>query len=456
MAGIQSIGLGSDGKLSMDIIDKLKAVDLSNTINPMDTSLTNIDNKQEGLTEILSLLNTFKTSAKNLSDESTFLNRSGYVSGDGVAVTLEKGTDVQTISIGVDNLAQEDVVQSNVFSSRTENISSGEGTFEIEVNGNSSTFDITEDTTLEDLMQMINDDESLDVTAKILNTGTDQFRLVITGNQTGSQNVINITESENLTTGISTEENRVQVASDSSFRYNGISITRPSNKVDDLIYGVNLELTQVTENDITIDVSEDLDSILGEVQSFVEGYNALISFLDESTDYDEVTSESGVFQGNNDIRSIKREINKILLTRDENNTSLIDFGISLTEAGTLSFESTTFVEKYNSDSASAQTFFRGYNEESRGVITHKGGVFYEMNLSLERMSGTNGSLINLQNNLVTQEDRLNKERERALEVIESRYDRMTTQFAQQDAIISAINQQMESLQMQIDAQNNNN
>jgi len=48
------------------------------------------------------------------------------------------------------------------------------------------------------------------------------------------------------------------------------------------------------------------------------------------------------------------------------------------------------------------------------------------------------------------EDRLNEEHEKAIALLDNRYDRMKADFARQDAIIAQIQSQMDALKMQID------
>jgi flagellar hook-associated protein 2 len=451
MAGIQTIGLGSDNKLSLETVDQLKEVDRGILIDPIDEDIETSVLKRESLAEVVSLLETLKSSTDSLAGDNLYLNRSGFISDTGININIDKGVALQDISIDVDQLAEVEVRQSAIFESRTSAISSGDGTISIEMNGVSEEFDVTADTTLEDLMQMIND-SSLDATAKILNTGRDEYRLILSGETTGQINSFTITESENLNTSLTSEDNLVQNAKDATISYNGVQVTRDSNKIEDLISGVSFELTQVTDNPITIQITEDIDSILAEAQKFVDSYNELALKLDDLTKFDETTKETGVFQGNSNIRGIERELNKMITTMDSNNNSLINFGMSLNETGTLTFESETFLEKYNESPEEAQYFFKGDDIESRGVTSHPDGVFYQLEMTLDRYVGTDGSLDYLRVSLENQEDRLNKEREKALELLNKRYDRMAEQFAQQDAIIGQINQQFASIQMQIDFQ----
>ena len=451
--GIQTLGLGSDTGLTMDTVDKLKAVDTSTIISPIEKKIETSKAKTEALSGVITLLKGFQSSAKTLSNDMLYLNRTGYVSAEGINVSIDKGAKVQTMSIEVTQLAEEEVIQSNTFKSRTDKVSSGDGTFEINVNGTKHSFEVTSSTTLEELVQKLNDDSNLDASAKIINTGNNEYRFVLSGSKTGIENKIIITESENLKTNLSSEENKIQEAKDSKFTYNGVGITRSSNSVADLVVGVTFGLTQITDNPIQIDVKEDVSSVILEMEKFVASYNKVVTTLDELTNFDESTNEAGAFQGNSDIRTIRREVNKILLSMDSENRSIVDFGMVINELGQMDFSTDDFVKKYDESSSNIQSFFQGKNVTSRGVTSHKDGLFYNLNSSLDRYVGSGSLLDNLNNSLTHQEERLNSEREKAVASLDKRYERMAKEFAQQDSIISQIEQQFKSIQMQIDMQN---
>ena len=452
--GIQTIGLGSDNKLSMDTVDQLKEVDRNLLVLPIETDITETKEKNIALSEIITFLDSFKDITKTLSEDSLYLNRSAMVSAEGINVSLDKGVDAQSISIDVTQLAGNEVIQSDIFGSREDVISSGDGTFDIEVDGETYSFDVTLSTTLEDLMQMINDNENLNVMAKILNTGKDEYRLILSGSETGVENKISITESENLITNSSAEENLVQEAKDSKFIYNGIEVSRPSNSVSDIVIGIALEFTQITENPIKIDIKDDVSLIATELENFVNSYNALVVTLDGLTNFDEETEEAGIFQGNSDIRTIRRDINRTLLAIDSENRSIMDFGMTLNSVGTIDFDMNLFVKKYEESPSVVQNFFQGKDVTARGVTTHQDGVFYKLDNNLDRYIGDNSLLQNLSTSLQSQEDRLNKEKEKAIETLDNRYERMAQQFARQDSIIAQIEQQFKSIQMQIDMETN--
>ncbi len=366
MAGIQTIGLGSNNKLSLDTVTKLKDVEFQSTIKPIDSDIEEIAQKKDGLASISSLLETLQASATSLKEDSTYQQRIASVSSDSIGVKIDKGTIPQDFSLEVENIAKEGVVQSKIFSERTSKIIEdgfSEGTLKISVGGETKTFTVStsvlpenDTNTLENLMQQIND-SSLPVSAKILNTGNGEYRLVVAGDNTGVDNELQMTET-NLKTGLSDNANRVQTALNAKLKYNGITVDRASNTISDLISGVTLNINEPTTNAIKVSVAEDSDAIITGVASFVDSYNELVTTLDELTKFDDTSKESGIFQGNNDIRSVKREINKILLQMNQDGHSLVEFGIVLNNVGKLEFNQDIFSNKFAEDPTLTESFLK--------------------------------------------------------------------------------------------------
>ncbi len=72
-SSISSLGLGSDGVLSYDIIDKLRAVDEKAQLDPIDAKLTTNQSKQTDLSVLTTLTASLKSETSTLADEMSYL-----------------------------------------------------------------------------------------------------------------------------------------------------------------------------------------------------------------------------------------------------------------------------------------------------------------------------------------------------------------------------------------------
>ena len=145
---------------------------------------------------------------------------------------------------------------------------------------------------------MINDKTEGKINASIINVGgANPYRLVIKSAQTGESNAINFSSTSvsalrNL--GLDNDSlstNKLQTASDASFTYNGVAVTRSTNTISDLSSGLTITLNEKQASGVVtnISVKQNLDDIKSSLTSFVTKYNELMSNLQAATKYDNDT-----------------------------------------------------------------------------------------------------------------------------------------------------------------------
>lgn len=140
------------------------------------------------------------------------------------------------------------------------------------------------------------------------------------------------------------------------------------------IFGVGMTLTLNKTGEINFDVQQDFEGVTKAMQDLVDAYNDLVTNLNAATDYNSETGTKGTLQGISEVNSIRSSILADLFdsqvvdgtTEDANgnkvNTkvmlSMQDFGLSLNDAGTLSFDSSKFEQKVKEDPDSTESFFQ--------------------------------------------------------------------------------------------------
>lgn len=374
-SSLSSLGLGSDGALSYDTIDKLREVDEAAQLDPIDTKLTTNSTKQTDLSTITSLASTLKSATSALSDDTYYLQRTTTVSNDAVTVTADGGTNVQDFTLRVDTLAKQDIYQSTSFASATSTFTSASDTLTLSIDGKDYDFAVTSSTTITELADMINDKLDGKVTASILNTGgTNPYRLIIKSDNTGAENAITISSgnASTLTSlGYDVANNHLQTATDATFTYNGVSVTRSSNTVDDLIVGVTITLNdvQASTESTTVSIKQDWTDVKEQLTTLVTAYNDLMTNLQKATTYDSEAGTAGIFQGVSQLTNLSASIRKQLLSIDEDNRSLVDYGISLNDSGSLEFDEDAFNTKIKDDPADIQDFFVGSTDYNTTTYT---------------------------------------------------------------------------------------
>ncbi|MGL2605746.1 flagellar filament capping protein FliD [Helicobacter pylori] len=249
----------------------------------------------------------------------------------------------------------------------------------------------------------------------------------------------------------------LQKASDSAFTYNGVSITRPTNEVNDVISGVNITLEQTTEPNkpAIISVSRDNQAIIDSLKEFVKAYNELIPKLDEDTRYDADTKIAGIFNGVGDIRTIRSSLNNVFsysVHTDNGVESLMKYGLSLDDKGVMSLDEAKLSSALNSNPKATQDFFYGSDSKDMGGREiHQEGIFSKFNQVIANLiDGGNAKLKIYEDSLDRDAKSLTKDKENAQELLKTRYNIMAERFAAYDSQISKANQKFNSVQMMID------
>ncbi|GAA7184478.1 flagellar filament capping protein FliD [Helicobacter pylori] len=249
----------------------------------------------------------------------------------------------------------------------------------------------------------------------------------------------------------------LQKASDSEFTYNGVSITRPTNEVNDVINGVNITLEQTTEPNkpTIISVSRDNQAIIDSLKEFVKAYNELIPKLDEDTRYDADTKIAGIFNGVGDIRTIRSSLNNVFsysVHTDNGVESLMKYGLSLDDKGVMSLDEAKLSSALNSNPKATQDFFYGSDSKDMGGREiHQEGIFSKFNQVIANLiDGGNAKLKIYEDSLDRDAKSLTKDKENAQELLKTRYNIMAERFAAYDSQISKANQKFNSVQMMID------
>lgn len=463
---ISSLGVGS-GVLTSDVIDKLKTNDETLTITPITDKITLQQQKSSALDLLNSLMTTFKSSVSALDDDALYQGRTVSGSNDNVSVTADSGVAIQSFSITDVTLAQKNILESGSFSSTDDTVAGGSGTLEIDIGGETFSINYTSSMTLSDLKDAINDTAGDKIKATTLQVGTDDYRLVLTSVDTGAEQAITLTDTGgNLNSQLSAYDEttnpdgmtEIQSARDATFKYNGISVSRSSNTIeDDLIVGVTINLLQESTSGATISIKQDVSAITDEMSTLVSNYNSLISQLDDMTTSDVDAGTVGIFNGDSTVNSITRQINKMLTSINSDGLSLVQFGIDISEDGTMSFNSSTFESMYESDSEAAEKLLSGMTSvNSYGVTESTDGIFTQLKSLMDTYLNTGGVIPTLITGSTDALTKLNDDKTRTQALLDARYDAMTARFVQYDSLMTRLTNQFSSLLTQINAYSNGN
>ena len=343
MADIESLGLGS-GVLTNDLVDKIVGAGREAADKRFEREETIIDARITAYGEIKSLASTLQVATSALSLPSTSGSTTASSSDESILTTeasilAEPGT----YSVEVLNTAKAHSVVTDAYSSIDEII----GTGEIQITFGEITYDGTggflsqdvdptkggppitiddSNKTLSGIREAINNAD-IGAKASIINDGSG-YRLVITSEETGENNAMRIMTKDDLggtaTSGLSSiAYNEVQTGAgtmsetakgeDALLKANGLTITRESNRIEEVVPGVTLNLLSAdVGKPISIVVAPDTAGIQEKIQDFVNAYNEFKKFSDDLTSYNSESDQAGLLLGDSTIRGIQSQVRSMI------------------------------------------------------------------------------------------------------------------------------------------------
>lgn len=343
-------------------------------ITDIKTKISSYNTKLSAYSTLKSGLSTFQTAVDKLATAAKF-NAQSVTASDATSISATaNGTAVLgNYSVSVTQLATSQKLASPAYSSATDIVGTGTltisfGTYTAANGGTPASFtanadktDLTIDitssnNTLAGIRDAINA-KNASVSASIVNDGSGN-RLVITSKDTGEVNSLKISvaddDGNNTDTGglsalaydpLASSNNMTQMtaAKNALLTVDGMSISKASNTVSDVIQGVTLTLKTVTSASNTLSVGTDTDTIQASVQSFVDAYNALNTSMRNLTKFVSAGSSSnGALLGDSTARNIMVKLKSMLSASSPTATTyktLSDIGVSMGSDGSLSLDS---------------------------------------------------------------------------------------------------------------------
>lgn len=344
----------------------------------IDDQVDVLETEVTGWETMLSDLTAVSDAAEALSgaaDDSVWDDRAAYLSSstvsdpdDVLAVTVDEDAALGIYTVEVKQLATSHKVASSEQSSKTEALGLS-GSFTLtEGDGTAATISVTEDMTLADIADAINDASSTTgVTATLMKTSDSGYTLVLASADTGQSITATDTDGsvlENL--GILASDggfaDELQAAQDAIITIDGVTITSSSNDIEDVMPGVSLSLYDDSAGGtITLEVGQDLDGVADAITALVDAYNTYREFaiLNQTTDENGAVDDAVLF-GESLLRSANSALYDILgmsVEVDGTTYTLADLGISYDDDNYLEVDDDTLEEMLIQHADVVQAFF---------------------------------------------------------------------------------------------------
>lgn len=335
MSFIDGLSTGLD---TTAIIDALLAVERI----PADRLLARRARSQEASSQLASIrtsVTNLRNAAADLRLSSGWQRLSATSSNDTVAVDATSGGFTGAITFRVDALASSHVQYSNsVVESLDTNI--GEGG------------------TLAEVVATINGDSNLNFVAVAIQTG-DGYRVQLAAKEGGADSLIelNTTLFDGLGgagRGRGGGFTTLTEGSDAQITFDGLnpySITSSTNTFSDIMPGVNVTVSEVTTEPVTIGAERDFEQIADSIGALVEQFNEIKNTMAAATKVDPALSTQAPLAFNTNVRRSEQGLVRAFVDPVDasalNAPSLV--GISLQRDGTLVFDRDKFIDNATND-----------------------------------------------------------------------------------------------------------
>ena len=385
MSAVSSLGVGS-GLDIRQIVDDLVAAERAPTENRIERQEERLETEISAFGKVQSLMGDFQSTVAELQDPDSFVSRDTSSSSDAVGISAGDNAEDGSWDVEVEQLAraQRSVLRGDIaIEDRDEPLGTGEIT--IESGDRVSNIVIDEDNqTLEGIRDAINE-STAGVDASIINDGTGQ-RLVLNGQEEGEAGAFSMDVEGDLAAvlnpdgeGVLEEDafdvDPLQAAQDAEFSVDGLTMTRSSNQVDDVLDDITLDLEGVTDGPATVSVSTDSAGIQSQVEGFVEAFNEFQGGISELTNFDPETEEAGPLNGESSVTGIVSQLRNTITEPVEALEgravrSMADIGILTTRDGSLELDPSRLDDAVREDPEAVTALFA-----ENGIVDGEGFSF---------------------------------------------------------------------------------
>jgi len=379
----------------------------------------------------ISNLGSFTNALKNYQDSLEKLTKEGFKpyvansSNDKVAaITIKENVKTANFKLEVTELAGGAKIASKLFANDYQvSISSN---LQINLGDESFTVAVSSGDNLEQIAQNITKQlEQNGISANVVQSENGQ-RLVLSSSQTGKNMQLSMQSDigDLVIDGTKIQEGSsagvLEFARDAKFKLDGLELSSSSNKLENIISGISLDLQEIGKTDLTIKNND--QQIEKDLASFIASYNQLINVSN--------------MLDSNDI-SLRRLISTI---SHELSTYLVDLGLVTQKDGSIS--------KNPKNQVSSQ--------QIATIFTKDNGVLQQMSKLCHEVIGKDNLLTIKQNNLQTELKKIDLEQENLNKQAQTLSKMLYRKFNVMDEIVGKLTSVRQSLTSMFEAMNAKN
>lgn len=290
--------------------------------------------------------------------------------------------------------------------------------------------------TLAQLAETINAAADAPARAAVVQSAPGSYRLVLTGKNTGADNVFTVGGSLSGGTGISFGGNAVEAA-DADLLVNNIPIISASNTLDSVLPGATVTLyRQDPSATVVVDIASDPSALKSRLEEFAKAYNDLVTFANEQSTSAGQGDQSSI--GRDPVlRQLRGTMRSVLTAHYPNSGAfqhLAEIGLELQQNGTLKV-----------DARKLQDAVAGGLDNIQALVSGTGGVLTAVDAQLAEYTRSSGLLNDARKQLNDRATRLGDQIANMQDRLAIRRMSLQREFIAADEAMSALRSQSGSL-----------
>lgn len=241
-----------------------------------------------------------------------------------------------------------------------------------------------------------------------------------------------------------------QTATDAKVKVDGITFTRSTNTLTDVVPGLTFNLKETTSTPATLGLSRDTSAIKDKLNAMVTAYNDAITIMGEvSNPKSEFETYGATLVGDSTVRSIKQQLRQMIMgpssTPGTGVGAMWQMGISVSEQGVMSIDDTKLDAALTNNYTDVVKTFTGNQNGLTVYSPAAGGIAGDAVRKLTKMLGADGILIAQSQSAEKQNSKYQLDLEKLGIRMDSLLSRYQKQFASMDSLVGNVNSQKTSL-----------
>jgi flagellar hook-associated protein 2 len=247
----------------------------------------------------------------------------------------------------------------------------------------------------------------------------------------------------------------MQTAADATLVVNGVSMTRASNTLTDIIPGSTVTLKTPTVGASVVSLDRDVSSIKTKLTDMVTAWNDAQSVLKEVSDPKSSLDTFGAtLVGDSTVRRIQQQLRDMVMGAPSSPApkaaGLWQLGISITQTGELTIDNTKLDAELQDNYDDVVKLFTNDKNLFMSTTTDAAGIGGDAVKKITALLGTNGPLLQQTQSATTQNTKYKDDLTKLQLRMDSLLKRYTSQFATMQSMVGQTNSMKTSLKSTFD------